>query len=107
MSFSLQGLLRISGCSHGHIKEIFPISIAVIVDSIKFNGSDIMQDKTGSVVLSMETYMHNIRPIQFNETRRRERGSIATDKEVNRFRSMAGELFWRGCRELPQVAYAG
>ena len=88
-----------------HIRERLPISKEIINDDIKFNGADVTQDKHESVVLSMEKYRGNIKPILLDESRKRNRDYMATEKEIGWFRSLAGELVWLGCGALPQAAY--
>lgn len=55
-----------------HISKRFPISKVIIDGAIKFNGADITQDKYGSVSISMDSYMQDIRSVTLDQCRRKE-----------------------------------
>ena len=90
-----------------NIEKRFPISKTVIDGQIKFNGAFIQQDSQGSIKLSMDGYMHEIKHMHVDKARSKSGQSRATPREVAAFRAVAGELVWLGGGALPQAAYVG
>lgn len=89
------------------IGKRFPISKAIVDGDIKFNGSDINQDKDGTVHLSMENYLREMEPISLTAERKSHLMERDIERESNAFRSLAGEFVWIGSSAVPHASYIG
>lgn len=89
------------------ISKQYTISKSIIDAEMKYNGCIIRRDEHGTTSMSMESYVHDIRPIHIDSHRETQADMEASDEEVQKYRALAGELVWLGCGVMPQAATIG
>lgn len=86
------------------IEKRFPISKEIVDEGIKLNGSDINQEKDGTIRLSMERYLGKMNQIELAMERKKNRLELANEGEINAFRSLADEFVWIGSSAVPEAS---
>lgn len=82
----------------------YKLSKVVIDDEIQFNGCTIRKEEDGHTTIDMVEYMDRISQINIDADRYKKQQLKATDKEIEAYRALAGELVWIGYGTLPQAA---
>lgn len=90
----------------GQMRERFVVGKAIIERKMKFNGCVMDVDEDGSISLSMHEYLDRLAPIDVSRNRRKEIHSVATQREIYEYRSLAGTLMYLGTSVLPQASLA-
>ncbi len=89
------------------IRKRFTTRKVVLDGEIIFNGCILRQEENGDVLLTMQKYLDNICEIPLSKTRRADKKSQATLREISYCRRLAGELIWLGYGSLPHACYIG
>ena len=88
------------------LKKRFEVGKVVIDSKFHFNGCEIEQNAEGSVRMSMDSYMNELKELPLATERRKQLGEKATASEITHFRSLAGTMLWLAKGVLPPAAYA-
>lgn len=87
------------------MSERFEVGKIRIASRLQFNGCQIDIRPEQDTVISMTDYIDRLKPVDISRTRRRERDSLATDREIAEYRSLAGTLVYLGASVLPPASY--
>lgn len=104
--FICGGDIEITTAFIEQLKNRFEVGKIVIDGKFLFNGCEIEQDASGSIQMSMRSYMTQLAEINLTRERRKQLDAPASENEITAFRSLAGTLLWLGKGVLPPAAYA-
>lgn len=83
----------------------FEVGKIRIASTLQFNGCEIEVTADSDTIISMKSYITRLKPIDISRTRRQDRESLVTEREMAEYRSLAGTLVYLGASVLPPAAY--
>lgn len=85
---------------------MFNVGKLILKDRVKFNGCVWDTRENGGIELSMHEYLDQLAPIEMIRDRGKEIYSVATQREIDEYRSLEGTLLNLGTSVLPQDSLA-
>ena len=73
--------------------------------NFSFLGHQVAQQPDGTVLVTMQTYLDEVKPIFITRTRRSTNDSTVTGAEKTELMSLVGQLAWVARESLPQIAF--
>ena len=73
--------------------------------NFSFLGRQVAQQPDGTVFVTMQTYLDDVKPIFITKTRRSTSDATVTGAEKTELMSLVGQLAWVARESLPQIAF--
>lgn len=87
------------------LRQIWTVAKVMIDERFFFNGCEIVQDREGSLDMSMERYLERINFITLARARRKQFEEMGTEAEEKTYQSLACTLLYIGSGVLPQPTF--
>lgn len=78
------------------VGRCFETSKAIIDRDISFNGTTILQNRSGDIIMSMEAFMDKIRPIEIHAQRRNLPLKRENKNNIGLYRALTCKIIWLG-----------